>query len=757
MFAKISILFLLFISLFAGCTFNPSLNSSKSSESPFESSSESSVISSSINSSESSGITISYGKGLTLHFRKPDGWANPLIYYYNVNPPELSTIYWAQSPAMISEGNGWFYYTITNSVSASIKFQDGYKQFPQINGQGFFRSQSGWLDIDGIWYNQDPDLNNGFDASQNGRLIISEVGSTYSIFGSPWVEVYNPTTKAVLLSNYKLRCWSINRINPFNSTGIKTFNLLPVLVQPGQYLLIRGKTFARYDNYDGYSPTNNFRQVVFVIQLPDSIPYWSESGFIELVNNGTTSDFVRFGSDRTPPVSLKAWGDSNAPGLPNSSNTYGSSIGRNIQSADNNSYLDWILYNFATPGGPNDLTFNDDIDNDGIPDCSEIPGGAFAGLPLYNWGARTNQKDIFIHIDYMDSTDPGVIPRKESLDKVVKVFSKHGYSVHFDVGDLYDSEPNPSLFNLDNRGHRVPFSLSIGLSWNSGTDFFNYKNQYMPIAKKQIFHYLLMAFSQNVYGSGGSSGIAELPGNDIIITLGNWGLRNSNPLVLLQLINWQATTIMHELGHNLGLRHGGNDDINYKPNYFSIMNYMYQIYGLPVIGSSKEGDRYYYYRWESIDQFSVSSSFKYYFPHGGWGDMTNSPITTNFNFDYSLGLGSTLSQFSIDETKGLGQTGSGGVDFNGNYNKTDKDFSMNLNPFDNTNFTSYDDFNDWAAISLFFQRTYFGDISGDNNPDRLKSGIRSNNTIFSPDDYGNFVTETLMPTLRIDNLLTISN
>ena len=33
---------------------------------------------------------------------------------------------------------------------------------------------------------------------------------------------------------------------------------------------------------------------------------------------------------------------------------------------------------------------------------------------------------------------------------------------------------------------------------------------------------------------------------------------------------------MHELGHNLGLSHGGNDHQNYKPNYLSVMNYHFQ-------------------------------------------------------------------------------------------------------------------------------------------------------------------------------------
>jgi len=37
---------------------------------------------------------------------------------------------------------------------------------------------------------------------------------------------------------------------------------------------------------------------------------------------------------------------------------------------------------------------------------------------------------------------------------------------------------------------------------------------------------------------------------------------------------------MHELGHTLGLRHGGNENANYKPNYNSVMNYQYQFYGV---------------------------------------------------------------------------------------------------------------------------------------------------------------------------------
>ena len=39
-------------------------------------------------------------------------------------------------------------------------------------------------------------------------------------------------------------------------------------------------------------------------------------------------------------------------------------------------------------------------------------------------------------------------------------------------------------------------------------------------------------------------------------------------------------TFMHELGHNLGLRHGGLDELRYKPNLLSVMNYAFQTEGL---------------------------------------------------------------------------------------------------------------------------------------------------------------------------------
>ena len=51
---------------------------------------------------------------------------------------------------------------------------------------------------------------------------------------------------------------------------------------------------------------------------------------------------------------------------------------------------------------------------------------------------------------------------------------------------------------------------------------------------------------------------------------GGWGERGGNDFLDFR---HDATTIMHELGHNLNLSHGGFEETNYKPNYVSIMNY----------------------------------------------------------------------------------------------------------------------------------------------------------------------------------------
>ena len=88
------------------------------------------------------------------------------------------------------------------------------------------------------------------------------------------------------------------------------------------------------------------------------------------------------------------------------------------------------------------------------------------------------------------------------------------------------------------------------------------------------------------------SGTADLPGANVLITLGLWG-DAATPFVI-------ASTTLHELGHNLNLWHGGVPAVighkvattpttyvgptyvepNCKPNFLSSMSYLFQVHGL---------------------------------------------------------------------------------------------------------------------------------------------------------------------------------
>jgi slime mold repeat-containing protein/Calx-beta domain-containing protein len=93
-------------------------------------------------------------------------------------------------------------------------------------------------------------------------------------------------------------------------------------------------------------------------------------------------------------------------------------------------------------------------------------------------------------------------------------------------------------------------------------------------------------------------GLAEQPGNDLLVSLGGLRDRNIEPLALVQ------GTFMHELGHNLGLNHGGpllnagqptdpnQVSLNYKPNYISVMNYNYQALGIRTASPDCAPDDY---------------------------------------------------------------------------------------------------------------------------------------------------------------------
>jgi hypothetical protein len=401
----------------------------------------------------------------------------------------------------------------------------------------------------------------------------------------------------------------------------------------------------------------------------------------------------------------------------------------------------------------NDSSYTD-ADNDGIPDVAEISGTSFYGMPLYDWGARTGQPDIFVHVAPMNpaTTDAGMMLQKKALDKVVAKFDENGISLHFDVGKygLYEgynelSNRGYSDYNLSGTSHVVPYSQYIDISGTSSSfvSLTNLMSEYLSYNRTQIFYFMVMGSEQYTYN--GSSGIAYLNDRRFLITLAGGGLGFFGPNPTLGLtsdnfenyvVNNQASTIMHEFGHTLGLRHGGDESQNYKPNYYSIMNYLYQLNGLPRIGTN-EWDRYYYERyiesasspyqvsnlWSDLmvdfydsyttDQYETDYSYASLLPL----DFKDNAFSDTYNMDYSYGEGGDLVETTLNENLGLRQSGSNPVDWDGD-SLFEASVSADINVSDtedNAGVTTLHDHNDWGNLFLYFNSVSAGTARTQNN------------------------------------------
>ena len=235
-----------------------------------------------------------------------------------------------------------------------------------------------------------------------------------------------------------------------------------------------------------------------------------------------------------------------------------------------------------------------DTDGDGLPDDWETNGvtidGVFVDLPAM--GANPLHKDIFVHADWMwpDPARPGVVfkPERRAIKIGIDAFAiaplenpdhRPGVNLHVDLGPtsvLSYVTGATTTWGALSRAGEVPFQATLG-SFNPNKTY-NWSAvdavkalHFLPAKRSAVFHYALFANNFSPEQNGGIS--RGLNAADFIVTLGDWYEPGGT---LLE----QAGTFMHELGHNLGLHHGGADDVNNKPNYLSIMNYSFQDVGV---------------------------------------------------------------------------------------------------------------------------------------------------------------------------------
>ncbi len=199
-------------------------------------------------------------------------------------------------------------------------------------------------------------------------------------------------------------------------------------------------------------------------------------------------------------------------------------------------------------------------------------------------------------------------------------------------GKIDAADPDCGVYDFDAAGGKPTY-------FGTATERASANWKWIKKAKRQVFHYVIYTHQQAPGGKEdgapsslscgdgidngnhdgadaadtdckgvGSSGIAEIWGNDFMVSLGAFahedgkqagscfdgidnggdgkcdvagcvGVPLGDPDCTSGVVgdqDEQEGTFMHELGHNLNLRHGGIDNINYKPNYLSIMNYTFQ-------------------------------------------------------------------------------------------------------------------------------------------------------------------------------------
>lgn len=237
------------------------------------------------------------------------------------------------------------------------------------------------------------------------------------------------------------------------------------------------------------------------------------------------------------------------------------------------------------------LKINIDSDADGLPDTWEMPveqgGGVYVDgddvvdIDLHAMGARPDHKDLFVEID----SSPNAMMSAAAADLVTKAFAKapidnidgvRGIRLHIIRDEAINSGLMPATGLAAAAGLSAAFPVEAASVTEAhfGTPQMRSKPNWDVVRPvwQQIARYCL-AFHDIARSNDVSVrpyvGLAELGGDQFVYSLSGAAAMTGS-----SLNEKVAAAFMHELGHTLGLDHGGQDAINYKPNYLSIMNYL---------------------------------------------------------------------------------------------------------------------------------------------------------------------------------------
>jgi hypothetical protein len=220
-----------------------------------------------------------------------------------------------------------------------------------------------------------------------------------------------------------------------------------------------------------------------------------------------------------------------------------------------------------------------DSDGDGLLDDWETNG--LPGVDLPGMGADPRHKDLFVELDWR----PGFPPQRLEVQRWKEAFAAApvdaggipnpdglpGIDLHVDTGALTEG----GLLVGDNLGggNELPLQFSVcSIRSSDPRDFAAAKAQHFDAARSLAFRYGITATRCCTFGAN-----YGLPCTEDAQCAGAVCQDAGGEAIEKDFVVWnttfQGSTLMHELGHTLGLSHGGDVIDNCKPNYVSIMNY----------------------------------------------------------------------------------------------------------------------------------------------------------------------------------------
>jgi hypothetical protein len=302
-------------------------------------------------------------------------------------------------------------------------------------------------------------------------------------------------------------------------------------------------------------------------------------------------------------------------------------------------------------------------------------GDGTTDVDLAGLGAHPLRPDILVEVDVMTGLDhppfastqgsPGTFEMAQAMFQAAPVLNPLG-------------QPGINLI-LDASGtvpHHLTLAFGTILRSPGDTDFFTLKKSYFDNATRdRIFHYAIWADRLPVWETrSGQSDVdfGQGSGDDFVVAFDDFpdGYHSMRS---------QITTFVHELGHNLGRKHGGHTYDVHKPNYWSAMSYSWQLRSAFSSGWRLSHPTCAQIYW--ADPLATE-------PNGA------APATVNAVVDYSHGMGRQIVQQALDEAGGVCGAG---IDWNQDGDTVDIGVSFDAN-HDGYTYGTLSDSSDWRAI-----------------------------------------------------------